>query len=58
MAGVVLELSQQEVQRLEAILMDDDQEDALAFIREVLKTKLRAKTNPGLDSGLGTGIIT
>ncbi|MFH1138375.1 MAG: hypothetical protein V1816_20060 [Pseudomonadota bacterium] len=58
MSGVIIELSPQEVQRLEAILLDDDQEDALDFIRRVLKPKLRAKTNPALDSGLGTGVIT
>jgi len=58
MANVVIEFSAQEVQRIEAILMDEDRDEALAFIRQAIKPKLRAKTNPALDSGRSTGIMT
>ena len=57
MNNVVIELSPREVQLVESILMDDDQDQALAFIKEVIKPKLRSKTNPALDTGRSTGIM-
>jgi len=44
--------------RLEAILMDADDGEALKFIREVIKPKLRAKAAGGLDPSKSTGIMT
>ncbi|MBU2551874.1 MAG: hypothetical protein KKB20_25920 [Proteobacteria bacterium] len=58
MGKVVVELSDQELQLVESILMDADAEEALRFIRQVLKPKLRAKTHPALDSGRTSGIMT
>jgi len=58
MNKVVIEFSAQETQLLESILMDADAEEALKFLRRVIKPKLRAKTNPHLDQGRSTGIMT
>ncbi|MBW1735599.1 MAG: hypothetical protein JRJ09_17635 [Deltaproteobacteria bacterium] len=58
MAPVILELSDQERMRIEAILMDDDAEDALRFIREVIRPKLRAKGSVELDPHKSTGVMT
>jgi hypothetical protein len=56
MKGVVIELDQREIMRMEAILMDKDEKDALAFIREVLMPKVRAKGSRELDPHKGTGM--
>ena len=58
MNNVVIELSPREAQLVESILMDEDSDEALKFIKEVIKPKLRAKTNPALDTGRSTGIMT
>ena len=58
MSKQVIELSDQEVMRIESILMDSDEKEALLFLKEVLRPKLRAKGSPTLDSAKGTGIIT
>ncbi len=58
MSKQVIELSDQEVMRIESILMDSDEKEALLFLKEVLRPKLRAKGSPALDSAKGTGIIT
>ena len=57
MDKVVIEFSLSEAQLVESILMDEDQEEALRFIKEVIKPKLRSKTNPALDLGRSTGIM-
>lgn len=58
MSKQVIELSDQEVVRIESILMDSDEKEALLFLKEVLRPKLRAKGSTALDSAKGTGIIT
>ena len=58
MANVVLEFSHEETIRLEAILMDNDAEDALRFLKEVIKPKIRSKRSNELDMGKSTGIMT
>ena len=58
MGKVVIELSDTEKMRVEAILMDNDADEALRFVKEVLKSKLRAKGSRTLDSGKSTGIMT
>lgn len=58
MGKQVIELSDQEVMRVESILMDSDEKEAFVFLKEVLKPKLRAKGSTALDSSKGTGIIT
>ena len=58
MNKTVIELDDQEVMRVEAILMDEDQTDALLFLREVVKPKLRSKGSSSLDSSKSTGILT
>ncbi len=58
MGKVVIEFSDQEKMRIEAILMDNDAEDALRFYKEVIKLKIRAKGSRELDMGKSTGIMT
>jgi hypothetical protein len=58
MGKVVLEFSEMETMRIEAILMDEDAGEALRFFKEVIKPKLRAKGSSALDSGKSTGIMT
>ncbi len=56
MKPVTITLSAQEVLRLEAILMDKDKEEALEFLKTVIRAKVRAQGNRGLDSQKGTGV--
>jgi hypothetical protein len=58
MGKAIIELSDQEVIRLEAILLDADQADALSFLKEVIKPKLRARQVASLDKNKSTGIMT
>jgi hypothetical protein len=58
MANMVLEFSHEETMRIEAILMDNDAEDALRFLKEVIKPKIRSKRSNELDMGKSTGIMT
>jgi hypothetical protein len=58
MANVVLEFSPEEIMRIEAILMDNDAEEALRFLKEAIKAKIRSKRSNELDMGKSTGIMT
>jgi hypothetical protein len=58
MANLVLEFSPEETMKIEAILMDNDAEDALRFLKEVIKPKIRSKRSNELDMGKSTGIMT
>ncbi|MCG6973827.1 MAG: hypothetical protein LJE66_11840 [Desulfobacterales bacterium] len=58
MGKAIIELSDKEVIRLEAILLDTDQADALSFLKEVIKPKLRARQMAPLDRNKSTGIMT
>jgi hypothetical protein len=58
MSKTVIELDDQEVMRIEAILMDGDRADALLFLKEVVKPKLRARGSSNLDRSKSTGIMT
>ncbi len=58
MGKVILEFSETEKMRMEAILMDEDGDEALSFFKEVIKPKLRAKGSSALDAGKSTGIMT
>jgi hypothetical protein len=58
MGNAIIELSDKEVMRLEAILLDADQADALSFLKEVIKPKLRARRIASLDRSKSTGIMT
>jgi len=58
MGNVIIELGEKEVMRLEGILMDADQADALIFLKEVIKPKLRARQVAALDRSKSTGIMT
>ena len=51
-----LSFTEEEVMRSEAIFMDKDKEEALQFLLDVIKPKIRAKGNRALDSKKGTGI--
>jgi len=56
MEMTALGFTEEEMMRLEAILMDKDKEEALRFLLEVIKPKVRAKGSRVLDSKKGTGI--
>jgi hypothetical protein len=43
---VVIEFFPLEVERLLAILMDEDKDDALVFLKEVLERKIKNKLRP------------
>ncbi len=58
MPKTVIELDEREIMMLESILMDQDNEEALNFLKEIIKPKLRAKGTSGLDSGKSIGIMT
>ena len=58
MGKVIIELRDKEVMRLEAIILDADQADALSFLKEVIKPKLRARQIASLDRSKSTGIMT
>jgi len=58
MGNIIIELGKKEVMRLEGILLDADQADALSFLKEVIKPKLRARQVAALDRGKSTGIMT
>ncbi|MEJ2100898.1 MAG: hypothetical protein P8X68_13085 [Desulfobacterales bacterium] len=58
MGKVIIELCDEEVMRLEAIILDADQADALNFLKEVIKPKLRARQIGSLDRSKSTGIMT
>jgi hypothetical protein len=57
MANTVLEFSHEEAMRIEAILMDNDAAEALRFLKEVIKPKIRSKRSNELDMGKSTGIM-
>lgn len=57
MNKTIIELSEAEVMRLEAILMDADKDEALSFIKEVIRPILRSRTSAALDSTKSTGIM-
>ena len=56
MKPVTITLSAEETLRLETILMDKDKEEALDFLKNVVKPKIQAKGNRELDSQRGTGV--
>ena len=58
MGKVVLEISHEEIMKIEDILMDNDAEEALRFFKEVLKPKISAKGSNELGMGKSTGIMT
>jgi hypothetical protein len=58
MATMVLEFTNEEAMRIEAILMDNDAEEALRFLRQVVRPKIRSKRSNALDIGKSTGIMT
>jgi hypothetical protein len=58
MGNAIIELSEKEAMRLEAILLDADHADALSFLKEVIKPKLRARQTAPLDRNKSTGIMT
>jgi hypothetical protein len=58
MAKFVLYFSDEDRMWIEAILMDDDAQEALRFIKEAIKPKIRAKGSQELDTGKPTGVMT
>jgi len=56
MSKIVLEFSDEDQTRIEAILMDHDAGEALRFLREVIRVKIRAKGSRDLDAGKSTGL--
>ncbi len=43
MTKIVLDFVDEDLMRIEAILLDDDAQEALRFLKEVIKPKIRAK---------------
>jgi hypothetical protein len=58
MAKIVLDFSDEDQMRIEAIIMDHDAQEALRFLKEVIKPKIRAKGSKDLDAGKSTGVPT
>ena len=58
MGNTVIAFSEVELMAIESILMDDDKNEALTFIKEVIKPKLRAKGSVALDPSKTSGIMT
>jgi hypothetical protein len=58
MAKIVLDFVDEDLMRIEAILLDDDAQEALRFLKEVIKPKIRAKGSKELDTGKSTGVQT
>ncbi len=56
MKAVTITLQPDEVLHLEAILMDKDKDEALNFLKTVLRPKIRAQGNRDLDRQKGTGV--
>lgn len=58
MAKIILDFSDDDQMRIEAILMDNDAQEALRFLKEIIKPKIRAKGSRELDAGKSTGVPT
>jgi hypothetical protein len=58
MGRIVIDFSDQDQMRIEAILMDNDAQEALDFLKKVIKPKIRAKGSKELDTGKSTGMAT
>jgi hypothetical protein len=50
-----ISFTEEELMRLESIFMDRDPEQALQFLLQVIKPKIRAKGSRSLDWKKGTG---
>ena len=57
-AKFVLDFSDEDRMWIEAILMDDDAQEALRSIKEVIKSKIGAEGSTELDTGKPTGVMT
>jgi hypothetical protein len=55
MKSVAITLDERELMRLEAILMDRDEKDALLFLKVVMG-KVRERGSSALDPKKGTGL--
>jgi hypothetical protein len=53
---IAISLGEKDVMRMEAILMDGDEKDALDFIKQVIMPRVREKGSSALDPRKGTGI--
>jgi hypothetical protein len=56
MERTAINLNEEELMRVEGIFMDKDKEEALRFLLEMVRPKIRAKGNRSLDLKRGTGI--
>jgi hypothetical protein len=55
MESTPISFTEEELMRLESIFMDRDPEQALQFLLQVIKPKIRAKGSRSLDWKKGTG---
>ena len=55
MESTPISFTEEELMRLESIFMDRDPEQALQFLLQVVKPKIRAKGSRSLDWKKGTG---
>jgi hypothetical protein len=58
MSKIVLDFVDEDLMRIEAILLDNDAREALRFLKEVIKPKIRAKGSKELDTGKSIGMPT
>ncbi len=58
MAKIVLDFVDEDLMRIEAKLLDNDAQEALRFLKEVIKPKIMAKGSKELDTGKSTGLRT
>jgi len=58
MAKIVIELEEKEVMELEAIVLDRDKEQALEFLKKVIRARVREGKRGDLDISKGIGIGT
>ncbi len=56
MKTVAINLDPKEIMQLEAIILDKNKEEALKFLKTVLRPKIRAQGNRDLDGQKGTGV--
>jgi hypothetical protein len=58
MAKMILDFSDEHQMKVEAILMDNDAQEALRFLKEIVKPKIRSKGLKELDAGKSAGVPT
>jgi hypothetical protein len=45
-SSIIVEFSEEEIQRIMRIILDEDKEEALGFVKECLEKKIKQKAGP------------